>query len=98
MRSQILNIVGWSGSLLLAVIVLRMLRNGLTRRFPWFASYLAYVLVSSLVALWIYDAHLADGGNLCACMPSSSGCVRPIAIVEARCGVRFKVMRRKLAI
>jgi hypothetical protein len=35
-----------------------------------------------------HDAHLANGGNLCACKASSSGCVRPITIIEAPCDLK----------
>ena len=56
-RSQILNLVGYFGSVLLAVIVARLAWNGLARKFPWFVAYLSFVLGSSLLALWIYRAH-----------------------------------------
>jgi len=52
--SQIVSVVGWAGSVLLAVLVVRLLINGLFRQFPWFARYISFVLLSSMVALWVY--------------------------------------------
>ena len=39
---------------MLAAIVLRVLRNGLARQFPWFTAYTAFVLLSSTFGIWVY--------------------------------------------
>jgi hypothetical protein len=53
-REEILTIIGGAGVFLLAAVVLRVLRNGLARQFPWFTGYTGFVLVSSTVGIWLY--------------------------------------------
>ena len=56
-QSLFVALIGWSGTLFLSVVVLRTLFTGVARMYPWFFSYVAYVLVSSVMALWIHAAH-----------------------------------------
>jgi hypothetical protein len=61
-NSQIMSLVGWFGLVLLAMVVVRVMRNGVAGRFPWFAAYLTVVFASSVLAWWIYSAHSSSYG------------------------------------
>jgi hypothetical protein len=56
-NSQIMGLVGWLGLVLLALVIVRVMRNGVAGRFPWFAAYLSIVFASSALAWWVYSAH-----------------------------------------